>query len=130
MGEKELVAEIVKSGTWLYDDTVVYEIWIVKQNFDFYYEEDFEDEPELLNADGERYQIVNAFEGHVRSVGFSFLSLSEAVESAEEVVVQGIKWINQRQQKLYKGRWYLLEPEQSSVSHPTGSVVFKTNVDA
>ena len=39
-------AEIVKSGTWLYDDKVPHGVWIVRQNFDFHWDEGFEDEPE------------------------------------------------------------------------------------
>ena len=39
-------AQIVNSGTWLYDGQVVREVWIVKQNFDFYYDDSFEDAPE------------------------------------------------------------------------------------
>ncbi len=48
MAEKTLNAEIVKSGTWLYDSLVPHEVWIVRQNFDFYYEEGYEDHPEAL----------------------------------------------------------------------------------
>ena len=41
-------AQIVKSATWQYDGCVLHEVWIVKQNFDFYYDEVFEDAPEDL----------------------------------------------------------------------------------
>jgi hypothetical protein len=50
--ERELCAEIVQSGTWLYDNQVLSEVWIVKQNFEFHREPDFPDGPEELNADG------------------------------------------------------------------------------
>ena len=52
MSEKQLYAEIVKSGTWLYDGQVPHEVWIVRQNFDYFYEEGFEDNPESLNEHG------------------------------------------------------------------------------
>jgi hypothetical protein len=38
--ERELCAEIVQ-----YDNQVVSELWIVKQNFEFHYEPDFPDGP-------------------------------------------------------------------------------------
>jgi hypothetical protein len=51
MSERELHAEIVKSGTWLYDEQVPSEVWIVKQDFEYHYEEDFSDGPEQLNRE-------------------------------------------------------------------------------
>lgn len=59
----------MKSGTWQYDECVSHEVWIVKQNFDFYFDEGFEDAPEDLNEDGEVFQVVVAKDGNVRSVG-------------------------------------------------------------
>lgn len=56
-------AQIVKSGTWQYDGCVLHEVWIVKQNFDFYYDDGFEVAPENLNEDGELFQIVVAKDG-------------------------------------------------------------------
>lgn len=38
MGEKQERAEIV---TWLYDGLIPSEVWIVKQNFEYHYEEDY-----------------------------------------------------------------------------------------
>ena len=67
-------AEIVKSGTWQYDECVSHEVWIVKQNFDFYFDEGFEDAPEDLNEDGEVFQVVVAKDGNVRS-GWTGISL-------------------------------------------------------
>jgi hypothetical protein len=65
-------AQIVKSGTWYYDGGVRHEVWIVKQNFDFHYDEGFEDLAEDLNENGELFQIVVAREGEVLSVGLAF----------------------------------------------------------
>ena len=41
MSERELRAEIVQSGTWLYAGEILTEVWIVKQNFESLYEPDF-----------------------------------------------------------------------------------------
>jgi hypothetical protein len=46
MSDEELYAEIAKSGTWLYDNEVEFELWIVRQNFDLNYEEGYDDGPE------------------------------------------------------------------------------------
>src|SRR5215467_13433818 len=105
-------AEIVKSGTWKYDGCVLHEVWIVKQNFDFYYEE-FDDEPEDLNENGELFQVVVAKEGRVLSVGLAFHSLKEAIAKAHDLIPQGITWDNQRIQPLFGGRRYRLSDEPS-----------------
>ena len=101
-------AQIVKSGTWLYDGQVVHEVWIVKQNFDFYYDEGFEDAPENLNEDGEIFQVVVAQDGKVKSVGLAFHSTEEAVAKAHQIIPQGIVWDNHRLQPLFHGRRYRL----------------------
>jgi hypothetical protein len=101
-------AQIVKSGTWLYDGSVVHEVWVVKQNFDFYYDEGFEDAPENLNGDGEVFQVVVARDGKVMSVGLAFHSTEDAVAKANQIIPQGIEWDNHRLQPLFHGRRYRL----------------------
>lgn len=101
-------AQIVKSGTWLYDGQVVHEVWIVKQNFDFYYDEGFEDAPEDLNEDGEVFQVVVARDGKVKSVWPAFHSAEEAVAKAHQITPHGIEWDNHRLQPLFHGRRYRL----------------------
>jgi hypothetical protein len=109
MAEKQLYAEIVKSGTWLYDNQVPHEVWIVRQNFDFYYEEGYEDDPEQLNPDGELFQIVFAFDGTVRSVAPAKKTVQEAVSDVESrLQEQQLTWSNHRLQKLYNARYYSL----------------------
>ena len=56
---KQERAEIVKSGRWLYGGSVEYEVWIVRQNFEYWYEEEYDDE-ERLNEDGEVFAVVYA----------------------------------------------------------------------
>lgn len=46
MSERELRSEMVQSGAWLYDNSVPTDVWVVKQNFEYWYEPDFSDTPE------------------------------------------------------------------------------------
>lgn len=103
-------AEVVRSGVWLYGDLVTNEVWIVKQNFNWYYDVGFEDEPEQFNADGEVFQVVFARDSRVTTVSLSRLSLDAAVEYAEKLIPQGVKWTNHLQQRLFHGRRYSLTP--------------------
>ena len=63
MAERKLYAEIVKSGTWLYEGLAPSEVWIVKQNFEYHHEEGYSEEPEKLNEDGECFGVVIARNG-------------------------------------------------------------------
>ena len=63
----------------------------MKQNFDYYYDEGFEDEAESLNPDGELFQVVFAQDGRVTSVSDSKHSLENAVQHAEMVISLGIQ---------------------------------------
>lgn len=102
---KELKAEIVKSGTWLYGGEVEYEVWIVKQNFQYDYEEEYDDAEEL-NESGEVYKLIYANRGSVIGAGPEYFSLQEAVLGAEGALQQGIKWDDHRIQRLFAGRTY------------------------
>lgn len=108
--ERDLRAEIVMSGTWLYDNQVPSEVWIVKQNFEYHYEPGFSDGPEELNSDAEAFQVVIARDRRKIALGPARLSLPEAISAAEEVVGTEIKWTNQIRQKLFGGRWCSVEP--------------------
>jgi hypothetical protein len=112
MCERELKAEIVQSGVWLYADEVPTEVWIVRQNFEYHYEHDFASAPEELNLDGEAFQVVIARSRRMISLGPSRLSLSEAISAAEAVVSAKISWTNHLKQKLYSGRLYSIDPVQ------------------
>jgi hypothetical protein len=96
--------------TWLYDEQVPSEVWIVKQDFEYHYEEDFSDGPELLNSEGEAYQVVIARNGEMIGLGPSRLSLADAVSAAEEVITTGVVWTNHVLQRLYGGRYYCTTP--------------------
>ena len=110
VSERELRAEIVQSGTWLYADQVPTDVWIVKQNFEYHYEGDYSDGPEELNADGEAFQVIMARAGRMISLGPARLSLTEAISAAEEVISAKINWTNHIRQTLSGGRWYSVEP--------------------
>ena len=105
---KEERAEIVKSGTWFYDG-LPREVWVVRQNFEYYYEEDF-DESERLNDAGESFVVLYAENGHIIGGVPEYLTLDEAISGAERAIQQGIIWDDHRIQPLYGGRKYLLSP--------------------
>lgn len=107
MGE---TAQIVKSGIWLYDNSVPHEVWVVRQNFDYHYDAGYEDLAEKLNVEGFLYQVVYAKDGVVQSVGPESESLQEAIEKAEATVGQNIAWDDHRIQPLFNGRRYTLSP--------------------
>ena len=110
MSERELWAEIVQSGTWLYGGEIVTEVWIVKQNFESLFEPGFNDGPEELNGDGETFQVVIARAHQMISLGPATLSLLEAISAAEEVVSTKIIWTNDFNRKLFVGPRYSIEP--------------------
>ena len=110
MSERELRAEIVQSGTWLYAGEVLTEVWIVKQNFESLYEPDFDDDPEELNGEGEAFQVVIARANQMISLGPATLSLLEAISAAEEVISTKIRWTNDFNRRLLVGPRYSIEP--------------------
>ena len=127
MEGKPRYAEIVKSGTWLYDNQVPHEVWIVRQNFDYYYDEGFEDGPEQLNDEGELFQIVFAFQGMVRSVVPAKMSLDEAVSDSEKRLAEHrLIWTNDPLQRLFAPFYSLTEGSNGETG---GTTVFKTKVD-
>jgi hypothetical protein len=102
-------AEIVKSGHWLYDGIIRREVWIVRQNFEYYYEEGFDDS-ERLNANGESFAVIYADDGSIIGGPSERLTLDDAIAAAEQAIPQGIDWDNHRLQTLFGGRRYLLTP--------------------
>jgi hypothetical protein len=109
MSEK---AEIVKSGTWLYDKQIPYEVWIVKQNFDYFYEEGFEDEPERLNENGGLFQGLLAADGRRHLLGSAF-TLEETVAKTEATLQHRVEWDDHRIQPLFDGRRYELSRDSN-----------------
>jgi hypothetical protein len=91
--ENERTQRVVKQGTWLYDGTVPMPVWIIVQNWDFFYEEGFDEDPPDLNADGEVYYPVfrTGYYGYEPG-SHSCMSLDDAVEVAEKIIQGGIAW--------------------------------------
>jgi hypothetical protein len=109
MADRELHAEIVKSGTWLYDGSIPSEVWIVEQNFEYHYEEEYSEEPEKLNEDGECFSVVIARNGTKIGRGSEEMTLAEAVVAAERAMPT-LKWDDHALQKLYGGRRHSRTP--------------------
>lgn len=102
-------AEIIKSGTWFYAGAVRHEVWIVRQNFEYYYDEGF-DRSERLNSDGELFAVIFAKDGEMTGQPSEFQTLREAVAAAESRA-QGIQWDDHKICQLRNGRRYKM-PEQ------------------
>jgi len=85
-------------------------VWIVRQNFEYHYEEEFDvGTPERMNEEGEPFAVVYAHDGGVVGQGAESLTLNEAITIAEHAIPQGIKWDDNRLQPLFGGRQYRLE---------------------
>jgi hypothetical protein len=97
----DLRVEVVRIGTWLYDGTVPTPVRILRQNWDYYYEKDFDEEPPSLNAEGCAFYVAYG-EPWVSSDGWNrvdypsrsrtCLSAEEAVELATATLGQSIVW--------------------------------------
>jgi len=111
MAEQDLCCEIVQSGQWLYDNSVPTDVWIVRQNFEYWYEPDFSNGPEQLNENGEIFQVLFV-RGDRRTLGPAKFSLEEAIASAEELIAGQITWTNHLRQKLFGARDYSLTPTE------------------
>ena len=92
MGEHREVF-VVRTGTWLYDGAVPMAVEILQQNWDYYLEEDFDDEPPVLNDAGLAFYVVY---GGGTSRSRTCLSLQEAVELAAATVGDTLVW-NERE---------------------------------
>lgn len=90
------ITKIIREGNWVYDNLVTKTVKIIEQNWDNYYEEGYSEEPPDLNEKGLAYYVVfgepNA-EGNYSSISRTFLSLSEAIQFAENSV-EFLKWHN------------------------------------
>ena len=109
MPDRELYAEILKSGTWLYDQLVPSEAWIVRQTFKYHYEADYADEPEKLNEDGECFAVICARGDEKIGRGSEEMSLADAIASAERSTPR-LTWDDHLLGKLYRGRWHSRRP--------------------
>ena len=87
--------KIIKSGTWLYDGQVEKTISIIRQNWDYYYEEGYDSDPPDLNEAGQAYYLVYDGpdeKGEYHPNSKTCLSLEEALRLAAETIVSDIRW--------------------------------------
>jgi len=90
----------VNSGSWLYDGTAESPVWIVRADFDFWYEiaaADGQLEPGErpdLNEDGFRYYVAfrDPIGDRFSPDGGGFKSIEEARRAAEQRVPTPIRW--------------------------------------
>jgi hypothetical protein len=113
MPNRDFRAEIVKSGVCLYAGSVPSEAWIVKQNFEYHFEED-EQEAEILIKDGECFAVIIARDGKKIGRGSEEMSLSDAVTSAERLI-RALTWDDRVLQKPYGGRLHSRTPLPSGL---------------
>ena len=97
--EKDLKAKLILTGQWLYDNILPKQVRIYELNFDFYFEleEGYHEEGEKpkLNEEGLQYVItwneIDEFSFH-SDPSEGGLTIKEAIENAERITQQQIKW--------------------------------------
>ena len=101
MSEREVT--VVKTGTWLYDGQVEKPVRILRQTWDYYHEDGYDEEPPDLNDEGFAFYAVygepDAPEPGRDDRGPDWfsrsptcLSLAEAVAVAEKAIGSAIAW--------------------------------------
>ena len=86
--------ESILKGKWFYPSQVEKPIEIIKQNWDFFYEEGYDDDDPDLNDDGEVYYILFGEYDDIRYANrsHSCLSLGEAINLVKEKTGNNITW--------------------------------------
>ena len=87
-------SKVIKKGTWLYDDTIPTRVEIIKQNWDYYFEEGYDDLPPDLNENGEAFYVIFGEYSNLVDAKHSqtCFSENEAFELAEKISQGNIKW--------------------------------------
>jgi hypothetical protein len=94
---------VMKTGTWLYDGQVEKPVRIIRQTWDYHYEEGYDDEPPCLNDEGYAFYAVygepwppepgrEEWGSRWFSRSHGCLSLEEAVALAERTITSPIVW--------------------------------------
>jgi len=87
--------EVIRRGVWLYDGSVETPVFVIKQNWDYYFEDGYSDGKPDLNDDGEAYYLSYSApqdgEFH-RASSRTCLSENEAIRLAEETLTGGVRW--------------------------------------
>ena len=86
--------DIVKKGKWLYNSSVYKSIFIIKQNWDFFYEEGYDDDAPDLNENGEAFYVIMGAYHDIKYANRSqtCLSLEEAMKLAKDKILSNIEW--------------------------------------
>ena len=90
----EKTIDVLIKGIWNYAEDVNKPIEVIKQNWDFYYEDGYEDEPPDLNDNGEAYYVIFGEYSDIRYANRSrtCLSIEEALSLAKEKTNDKITW--------------------------------------
>lgn len=93
--------EIILKGFWWYDDLIKKPIEIIKQNWDFYFEEGYDEDKPDLNDKGEVYYVIwdDYYDIRYANRSQSFLSIDEALQFIKENIKGKIVWKNLTGQK-------------------------------
>jgi hypothetical protein len=92
----ERIQSIVKKGNWKYANTVLKPVVIIKQNWDYYFEDGYTEGEPHLNSGGFAFYVVfdePLEDGSYMSRSETLYSLNEAVKFAENQVGE-ITWTN------------------------------------
>ena len=92
-GMSERVKRVVRHGRWLYDADVLYDVWILKQN---YVDDPGADEEERaynpFNDDGFLFFAAYGRDDKWTGISNTFRTEAEAVAQAERTILDGINW--------------------------------------
>jgi hypothetical protein len=73
------IVEIVKKGVWLYDNSIEMPVSIIKQNWDYYFEEGYTEGEPSLNSEAYAFYVVGE-----KQKGNSYVSRSKTFNTIEE----------------------------------------------
>jgi hypothetical protein len=91
----EKIQSVLKKGIWLYDNAVSKKVTIIKQNWDYYYEDGYTEGIPHLNADGFTFYVVfdePLVDGSYVFRSETLYSLNEAIKYAESKINGPIYW--------------------------------------
>ena len=88
--------KILKKGVWVYDKQQELPVYIIKQDWDFYYESGYDDDPPDLNHEGEAFYVIYGEISDPKSCNRSAtcLSLKEALLLASSKINSKINWLD------------------------------------
>lgn len=87
--------EVLRRGSWKYGETTAY-VWIIRQDWDFYFEEFYEGGPDVDSDGWASYAIYSVGNDRLTATSRSrtCLSRQEAFAVAETVLPE-VEWLSQ-----------------------------------